>query len=136
MGGSGEVGRKREGVVGGQLMPPSQPLAYRQMCVRIVRRTLNFIEFLANLFCQTGQLINPGTLVCAVHRLRLMADGNLKVCLFGASEVSLRDAMRGGATDEDLRLIIGAAVRRKKAKHAGMFEIAATQNRPMITIGG
>mmetsp|Transcript_30597 Transcript_30597/g.79664 ORF Transcript_30597/g.79664 Transcript_30597/m.79664 type:complete len:428 (+) Transcript_30597:105-1388(+) len=70
------------------------------------------------------------------NRLRLMADGNLKVCLFGASEVSLRDAMRGGATDEDLRLIIGAAVRRKKAKHAGMFEIAATQNRPMITIGG
>ncbi len=70
------------------------------------------------------------------RRLRLLADGSLKVCLFGASEVSLRDAMRGGATDGDLRLIIGAAVQRKRAKHAGMQILAATNNRPMITIGG
>ena len=28
------------------------------------------------------------------NRLRLTADGNLKVCLFGNTEVSLRDAMR------------------------------------------
>lgn len=27
-------------------------------------------------------------------------------------------------------------VRRKRAAHAGMAELAATQNRPMITIGG
>ncbi len=47
-----------------------------------------------------------------------------------------RDALRGGASDEDLRLIIGAAVRRKKPKHAGMMELASTANRPMITIGG
>ncbi len=52
------------------------------------------------------------------------------------SQVSLRDAMREGATDDDLRLIIQAAVRRKKAAHAGMFELAKTANRPMITIGG
>ena len=36
----------------------------------------------------------------------------------------------------DLRLIIGAAVSRKRAAHAGMLELAATGNRPMITIGG
>jgi cyclic pyranopterin phosphate synthase len=70
------------------------------------------------------------------NRLRLLADGSLKVCLFGANEVSLRDAMRGGATDDDLRLIIGAALRRKKAAHAGMKELAVTGNRPMIAIGG
>lgn len=29
-------------------------------------------------------------------RLRLLADGALKVCLHGPSEVSLRDAMRSG----------------------------------------
>ena len=28
------------------------------------------------------------------NRLRLTADGALKTCLFGADEVSLRDAMR------------------------------------------
>ncbi|KAJ9528789.1 hypothetical protein QJQ45_000015 [Haematococcus lacustris] len=70
------------------------------------------------------------------NRLRLLADGSLKVCLFGANEVSLRDAMREGASDDDLRLVIRAAVRRKKAAHAGMFELAAAQNRPMIKIGG
>jgi hypothetical protein len=34
------------------------------------------------------------------------------------------------------RLIIGAAVQRKKAGHAGMDIIAATKNRTMIQIGG
>ncbi|CAJ1958333.1 unnamed protein product [Sphenostylis stenocarpa] len=70
------------------------------------------------------------------NRLRLLADGNFKVCLFGPSEVSLRDPMRGGAEDHELREIIGAAVKRKKASHAGMFDIAKTANRPMIHIGG
>ena len=58
------------------------------------------------------------------------------MCLFGANEVSLRDAMREGATQDDLRTIISAAVDRKKAAHAGMFEIAKTRNRAMIKIGG
>jgi GTP 3',8-cyclase len=70
------------------------------------------------------------------NRIRLMADGNLKVCLFGANEVSLRDAMREGATDEQLRYIIGAAVRRKRKAHADVNVLAATKNRAMIKIGG
>lgn len=64
-----------------------------------------------------------------------MANG-LQVCLFGANEVSLRDAMRQGASDDDLRVIISAAVDRKKAAHAGMFEIAKNKNRAMVHIGG
>ena len=70
------------------------------------------------------------------NRLRLTADGNLKVCLFGKAEVSLRDAMRAGASDEELIEIIDAAVNRKKAAHAGMYTIAESENRPMILIGG
>jgi GTP 3',8-cyclase len=70
------------------------------------------------------------------NRLRIMADGNLKVCLFGAGEVSLRDAMREGAADEELRAVVSAAVDRKKAAHAGMFELAKSKNRAMIKIGG
>ncbi|RXI05483.1 hypothetical protein DVH24_006740 [Malus domestica] len=69
------------------------------------------------------------------NRLRLLADGNFKVCLFGPSEVSLRDPLRDGADDHELREIIGSAVKRKKASHAGMFDIAKTANRPMIHIG-
>lgn len=70
------------------------------------------------------------------NRLRIMADGNLKVCLFGNSEVSLRDAMRRGDTNDDLLDVIGAAVSRKKAAHAGMHELAQLDNRAMIKIGG
>lgn len=69
-------------------------------------------------------------------RLRLMADGNLKVCLFGANEVSLRDALREGASNDDLRAVVSAAVDRKRAAHAGMFQLAASSNRAMVKIGG
>jgi len=106
------------------------------------------------------------------NRLRITSDGNLKVCLHGNSEVSLRDLLRSGNNGEPmdaeafeaiqqieldrrkhngLRLdrqegwmnkeqqlleVIGAAVKRKQAKHAGMGELENMQNRPMILIGG
>jgi len=88
------------------------------------RGTLSFVTSMTQHFCG------------GCSRLRLLADGALKVCLFGASEVSLRDAARGGASDDDLLAVVGAAVRRKQRSHAGMHEIARTSNRPMITIGG
>ncbi|XP_071988204.1 molybdenum cofactor biosynthesis protein 1, partial [Engystomops pustulosus] len=69
------------------------------------------------------------------NRLRITADGNLKVCLFGNAEVSLRDCLRSGASEEELVHIIGAAVGRKKRQHAGMFSISQMKNRPMILIG-
>lgn len=106
-----------------RLLDPSGEVA-KNFRVPGFRGMVSFVTSMTSHFC--GEC----------NRLRLLADGSLKVCLFGASEVSLRDAMRGGATDEDLRLIIGAAVQRKRAKHAGMQILAATNNRPMITIGG
>lgn len=53
------------------------------------------------------------------NRLRITADGNLKVCLFGNTEISLRDAMRAGSSESDLVALISAAVKRKKKQHAG-----------------
>ncbi|KAK8476697.1 hypothetical protein V6N11_019807 [Hibiscus sabdariffa] len=85
--------------------------------------TVSFVTSMTEHFC------------AGCNRLRLLADGNLKVCLFGPSEVSLRDPLRSGAGDDELREIIAAAVKRKKAAHAGMFDIAKTANRPMIHIG-
>ncbi|KZT72882.1 molybdenum cofactor biosynthesis prote [Daedalea quercina L-15889] len=69
------------------------------------------------------------------NRLRLTADGQIKVCLFDAKEISLRDRMREGATDEELQQAIGLAVQGKE-KHAGMEGIDVETNRPMILIGG
>lgn len=88
------------------------------------RGTVSFVTSMTSAFCGD------------CNRLRLMADGALKVCLFGANEVSLRDAMRQGASDEDLRAVVSAAVDRKRAAHAGMFELARTKNRAMVKIGG
>ncbi|OZC03892.1 GTP 3',8-cyclase MoaA [Rubricoccus marinus] len=75
-------------------------------------------------------------------RLRVTADGALKVCLFGSAEVSLRDAMREGATDDDLRALVAGAVARKKPAHDGQtisldaLASGANANRSMIAIGG
>ncbi|KAF2672636.1 molybdenum cofactor biosynthesis prote [Microthyrium microscopicum] len=105
------------------------------------------------------------------NRLRITSDGNLKVCLHGNAEVSLRDILRehnngepidettfqsireteiekaNGSISEDtpfgwgprearLLQIIGAAVKKKEEKHAGMGELENMENRPMILIGG
>ncbi|XP_077395579.1 molybdenum cofactor biosynthesis protein 1 isoform X1 [Festucalex cinctus] len=86
---------------------------------------------------QVGFITSMSEHFCgSCNRLRVTADGNLKVCLFGNSEVSLRDVLRSGASDEELLQIIGAAVGRKKKQHAGMFNISQMKNRPMILIGG
>lgn len=119
---------------------------------------IGFITSMTHNFCGT------------CNRLRITSDGNLKVCLFGNAEVSLRDIIRrendGQPIDEDalkeLQLletvqsaarlsdegglvnerereildVIGAAVKRKKAKHAGMGKLENMKNRPMILIGG
>ena len=70
------------------------------------------------------------------NRVRLTADGHLKVCLFGNAEVSLMEMMRSGSSDDDISDAIQAAVTRKKASHNGMDNLAREDNRPMILIGG
>ena len=70
------------------------------------------------------------------NRLRVTADGALKVCLFGPRELSLRDALRAGVSDADVLALVAQALAGKAAAHAGMDALAAADNRPMITIGG
>ncbi|KAF2497253.1 molybdenum cofactor biosynthesis prote [Lophium mytilinum] len=120
---------------------------------------IGFITSMTHNFCGT------------CNRLRITSDGNLKVCLFGNTEVSLRDLLRQdnngepideeafeaikkkemdrrqglfgdetalgwGERERELLHVIGAAVKRKKEKHAGMGELENMKNRPMILIGG
>ena len=86
--------------------------------------TIGFISSMSDHFCD------------ACDRLRLTADGNLKVCLFGRREVSLRDMIREGRSDAELEAEISDAVRRKAPQHAGMYNLVDDENRPMILIGG
>jgi cyclic pyranopterin phosphate synthase len=120
---------------------------------------IGFVTSMTHNFCGT------------CNRLRITSDGNLKVCLFGNAEVSLRDILRkvnNGEPIDDVALeslqqastgaaerllpsshqpllipnsdelldVIGMAVKRKKAKHAGIGELEHMKNRPMILIGG
>jgi molybdenum cofactor biosynthesis protein A len=88
------------------------------------RGSVGFISSMSDQFC------------AGCNRIRLTADGQLKVCLFGSQEVNLRDMMRDGVSDSDLKTAVHGALSRKKASHAGMYEIAKSDNRPMILIGG
>ncbi|KAK2762262.1 hypothetical protein FQN54_001272 [Arachnomyces sp. PD_36] len=118
---------------------------------------VGFITSMTHNFCGT------------CNRLRITGDGNLKVCLFGNAEVSLRDLIRrendGNPVDDEamealnllergrkashigeegvvvnekereLLDVIELAVKRKKARHAGMGNLENMKNRPMILIG-
>jgi len=75
------------------------------------------------------------------NRLRITADGKLKVCLFGSKEVSLRDVMRtDDYTTKDLVRVINATVKKKTFALGGYDGAegiaAANTNRPMTLIGG
>ncbi|KIH47257.1 molybdenum cofactor biosynthesis protein A [Ancylostoma duodenale] len=65
-----------------------------------------FITSMSDNFCGT------------CNRLRITADGNLKVCLHGTAEVSMRELLRSGASSEEISDVIQKAVARKKKQHA------------------
>ncbi|KAG0945687.1 hypothetical protein G6F57_003887 [Rhizopus arrhizus] len=68
---------------------------------------IGFITSMTDHFCST------------CNRLRITADGSIKVCLFGSTEVSLRDLIRKGKQDDELIEVINKAVKKKKKQHAG-----------------
>lgn len=86
--------------------------------------TVSFITSMTDSFCGT------------CNRLRLTSEGSIKSCLFYGAEVSLRDAMRAGGSDADLRDLIQTAVKGKPEAHPPMEELAAEDNRSMVEIGG
>ncbi|CCX15297.1 Similar to Molybdenum cofactor biosynthesis protein 1; acc. no. Q5RKZ7 [Pyronema omphalodes CBS 100304] len=102
--------------------------------------TVGFITSMTENFCGT------------CNRLRITSDGNIKACLFGNEEVSLRDVMREyrqadeevgaggerrGEMEKRLLEVIGGAVGRKEEGHKPADALAREGgNRPMILIGG
>ena len=86
--------------------------------------SVSFVTSMTDAFCGT------------CNRVRLLADGALKVCLFGEGEVSLRDALRGGASDDDVAALVAWALVGKKRAHGGMEGVASVANRAMVRIGG
>jgi GTP 3',8-cyclase len=72
----------------------------------------------------------------ACDRVRLTADGQIRNCLFAREESDLRDAMRAGASDDELISRWLAAVAGKRPGH-GINDPSFLQPvRPMSAIGG
>jgi cyclic pyranopterin phosphate synthase len=68
-------------------------------------------------------------------RVRLTADGRLRLCLLREKEVNLLDPLRSGADDETLEEIIKKAIWWKPWGH-GLAEDVIPLNRVMSEIGG
>ncbi len=70
------------------------------------------------------------------NRIRLTSDGKLRYCLFAIDETDIRQVLRSGGTDDDIRAAVRASVHDKWLGH----EINSTQfvppPRPMYSIGG
>ena len=70
------------------------------------------------------------------NRVRVTAEGQLRVCLFALEETDLRAALRGGQPDEDVAQAIRAAVWPKWAGHRINFPDFVQPRRTMSAIGG
>jgi cyclic pyranopterin phosphate synthase len=70
------------------------------------------------------------------NRIRLTAEGELRTCLFSVRETDLREALRTGATDSELKRIIRDAVWRKELKHRVNEPGFTPPPRTMSAIGG
>jgi cyclic pyranopterin phosphate synthase len=69
------------------------------------------------------------------NRLRLTADGFLRPCLMSDGELSLRDPLRAGASDQDIEELILHVVAHKPERHY-LAEGQRVTGRGMSQIGG
>ncbi len=85
--------------------------------------TIGFISPVSAPFCES------------CNRVRLTADGKLRLCLLRPDEVDLRDLMRAGADDDALRAQLRDGIWRKPWGH-GLAEGERETIRGMSQIGG
>ena len=69
------------------------------------------------------------------NRLRLTADGRLRLCLLAEDEIDLRQSLRSGASLAELKQLIEAAAADKPLRHR-LAEGLTSEDRPMTQVGG
>lgn len=72
----------------------------------------------------------------ACNRIRITADGAVRNCLFATNETSLRELIRGGASDEVLMAAIRGCLAEKAKAHGINKDGFQPPDRPMYAIGG
>ena len=85
---------------------------------------VGFISALSEHFCAT------------CNRLRLMADGRLRTCLAHEDTPSLRDLLRDGASDDEMKATIRGMVLGKPKGHDCELDGGAVFEGSMMSIGG
>jgi cyclic pyranopterin phosphate synthase len=70
------------------------------------------------------------------NRLRLTADGKIRTCLFSDEEIDVRDILRKGGSDSDLRGRLHVALAAKPARHHIDTHQFKKCQRNMSAIGG
>jgi len=85
--------------------------------------TLGFIGALSNHFCHQ------------CNRVRLTADGKLRPCLHKNLEYDLKEILRKGGNEEELKAVFSQAITNKPREHS-MNKDAWGQARIMSQIGG
>lgn len=86
---------------------------------------VGFIDAMEHKFCSS------------CNRVRLTAEGFLKLCLNQKNGLDLRQLLRSGISDDNLKLALRQAIYRKPAEH--LFtdrENTARDNRAMYQVGG
>ena len=97
--------------------------AARYLPLRNGRGKVGFIMPMSERFCE------------GCNRLRLTADGHLRACLPAENELNLRDLMRSGGSDDDIRSLFQRAALIKP--EIGIYNFSSTaEKRSMIHIGG
>jgi GTP 3',8-cyclase len=87
--------------------------------------SIGFISAISNEFCEN------------CNRIRLTADGNLKLCLHYNKGVALKPLLRGGISKEGLKKVIESAIYNKPVHHG--FNSGESENvelKNMVQIGG
>lgn len=84
--------------------------------------TLGFISPVSEYFCSN------------CNRLRLTADGRLRPCLLAEHEIDLREALRSGASSEELEALFRQAIAAKPERHRIHERIVPSDR--MVQIGG
>ena len=70
------------------------------------------------------------------NRVRLTADGRLRLCLFGDHHIDLRTPLRNGATDEEIADILRSSMTIKPERHHLKLGEASSRMRAFSEIGG
>jgi cyclic pyranopterin phosphate synthase len=90
----------------------------------MAQRRFGIISAMSEHFCDT------------CNRLRLSATGDLHPCLAYDDATSLRDILRAGGSDDDLRQAVLDALAGKRAGHEFQATGAGAPSKHMVAIGG